>query len=224
MQKAIVFGLCGLLLGLGLGFWGANRLNKEIAAEAPLVGANIDPASVGLTGQNPADIQELLDQAAAKPQDFVTQMKTGDLYAQIGRFNEAIEYYKRGVELKPNDYLANLVLANAYFDGKQFENAAKHYSKVLELKDDDLNARSDYGATFVERPEPDLDKALAEFAMVLEKDPNHTAALYYSAISHHRKEQKDKAFEFLAKLDGTTADPQLKQRLREILEGKAATQ
>ncbi len=226
MQKQIVTGLVCLLVGLGIGFFGANSLNRNptdrIAtgtspSAATAVPANSDLSQVQLNSAQP-DVQVLLDQAANEPQNFVAQMKTGDLYAQIGRFEPAIEFYKRGLALKPDDPQANLVLANAYFDARQFDNAGTQYTRVLELTPDDINARTDLGATFVERAEPDHARAILEFEKNLQQNPKHEPSLYYMGIAHLRSGNKEKATEMLRALEAASPTSELIARLRQNID------
>lgn len=226
MQKQIVTGVVCLIAGLMIGFFGANSLNRNpsdriAAGTAPTVASavppNSDPSRVQLDSAQP-DVQILIDQAANEPQNFVAQMKTGDMYAQIGRFEQAIEFYKRGLALKPDDPQANLVLANAYFDARQFENAGTQYARVLELTPDDINARADLGATFVERSEPDYAKAIAEFQTNLSQNPKHEPSLYYMGIAHLRSGNREKASEMLVALEAASPTSELIARLRQNID------
>ncbi len=215
-----------LLAGLLIGFFGANSLNRNpsdrvAAGTAPTMASvmppDADPSQVQLNSAQP-DVQVLLDQAANEPQNFVVQMKTGDLYAQIGRFDQAIEFYRRGLALKPDDPQANLVLANAYFDARQFENAGEQYARVLELTPDDINARTDLGATFVERSQPDYGKAISEFERNLAQNPKHEPSLYYMGIAQLRSGNKEKAKEILAALESASPTSELIARLRQNID------
>lgn len=226
MQKQILTGVLCLLAGLVIGFFGANSLNRNPSdriatgtapAVSPAIAPNADPSQVQLGSAQP-DVQVLLDQAANEPQNFVVQMKTGDLYAQIRRFEQAIEFYKRGLALKPDDPQANLVLANAYFDAGQFENAGTQYARVLELTPDDINARTDLGATFVERTEPDYARAILEFEKNLSQNPKHEPSLYYMGIAHLRSGDKEKATEMLRALETANPTSELIARLRQNID------
>ena len=131
MQKQYLFGgLIGLLVGLAVGFFGANAINREAAtraAETPVQLNAAAPGSGSAQSGMMSDVADTLATADNEPQNFVAQMKTGDMYAQIGKFDKAAEYYKRGLVLKPSDFQANIVLANALFDSRQFEEASGYY-------------------------------------------------------------------------------------------------
>lgn len=222
MQKHILFGIIGLIAGLAIGFIGANSINRDTSLQtADLVlqpvAAPADTSSVPQGGMQ-ADVQQTLDRAAAEPKNFAVQMKTGDMYAQIGRFDKAIEFYKQGIALKPNDFQANVVIANAYFDSGKFEDAEEFYTKALLINPKDINARTDLGTTFVERQNPDYERALKEFRSVLEIDPKNEPTLYYIGIAYFRKGDAENANKALADLEKSNAASPLIAKLRQNME------
>lgn len=221
MQKHILFGIIGLIAGLAIGFIGANSINRDTSLQTaapvsqPVIAAAANSSSVPQGGGTQADVQQTLDRAAAEPKNFAVQMKTGDMYAQIGRFDKAIEFYKQGIALKPDDFQANVVIANAYFDSGKYEDAESFYSKALLINPKDINARTDLGTTFVERQNPDYDRALKEFRSALEVDPKNEPALYNLGITYFRKGDKDNANKALADLEKTNAASPLIEKLRQ---------
>jgi tetratricopeptide (TPR) repeat protein len=224
MQKHIVFGIGGIVIGLAAGFYGANALNRS-AAQSPSTVKSPQPAVTAPDGsavqgggmQN--DVADVLARAQAEPDNFAVQMRTGDMYAQIGRFEKAIEFYERGVAIKPNDFNANVVTANAYFDSRNFEKAADFYTKALLMNPKDVNARTDLGATFVERPQPDYERAIREFRTALETDPRHEPTLYYLAIANLRSGDRPAAEKILNDLEKTNPASDLVGRLKQNLSG-----
>lgn len=220
MQKPFVFGIIGLIAGLFLGFWGANSLNRS----SGLTGASANTGTVTIDGTTlpvnmpQEDIQQILDQAQNEPKNFAVQMRTGDMYAQIGRFAEAAEFYKRGLAILPEDKQGNLVLANAYFDARMFNEAIAQYRKVLTLTPDDKNARADLAGSLIEIDPPDYDAAISEVRTVLDADPKHEPALYYLGIALSRKGEKEQATEALKRLEEINPANPLITRLRQNIE------
>jgi cytochrome c-type biogenesis protein CcmH/NrfG len=117
-----------------------------------------------------------------------------------------------------------LVLANALFDAGRFEESGERYQRALSIQPDDNNARTDLAATFVERKQPDLDRAIAELKTVLEKDPAHEASLYYLGIAHHRAARAEEAQVALSQLEQANPSSPLVGRLRQHLENSPSTQ
>ena len=225
MPKHLKFGIGGLILGLAVGFFGANSINREATAPqsavpVPQTAAPAGNASTVQSGAMQADVAETIAKADSEPLNFAIQMRTGDMYAQIGKFEKAIEYYNRGIVLKPGDFRANVVLANAYFDSRQFEEAAKYYEKALAVKPDDVNARTDFGTTFVERPNPDFDRAIKEFQAALEIQPKHEPTLYYLGIAYFRKGDKQNADAVLSELEKANPTGDLVARLKKNMSGQ----
>lgn len=228
-QKSFVFLLIGLVAGLAIGFFGTNALNRnsamQQAAESSTLGTAADPSQpVANTGGMMPDVAETLAAAERDPQNFAAQMKTGDMYAQIGRFDRAVEFYKRGIALKPDDIQANVVLANALFDSRQFEEAEAYYTKAVQMNPKDLNARTDLGATFVERNAPDYDRAIREFEEVLAVDSKHEPSLYYLGITFHRKGDTENARKTLERLQAANPSSGLIDRLKQNLAPKETIQ
>ncbi|MEJ7846823.1 MAG: tetratricopeptide repeat protein [Pyrinomonadaceae bacterium] len=219
MQKHLLFGIIGLIAGLAIGFIGANSINRDTSLQTADPVSQPAAAAANLSsvpqGGMQADVQQTLDRAAAEPKNFAVQMKTGDMYAQIGRFDKAIEFYKQGIALKPNDFQANVVIANAYFDSGNFEYAEEFYTKALLINPNDINARTDLGTTFVERQIPDYDRALKEFRSALEIDPKNEPTLYYIGIAYFRKGDAENANKALANLEKLDAASPLIGKLRQ---------
>jgi len=224
MNSRVLYLTVGLLIGLAIGFAGANALNRRGMAVGTannlLANPNTAPQPNQPQGGMQADVAATLERAENNPEDFVAQMKAGDMYAQIGRFDKAAEFYKRGVSLEPQNPAANLVLANALFDARDFVSAAEYYSKVLEIDPSNLNARTDLGTTFVERQQPDFERAIVEYEKVLQQDPKNEPALYYLAIANLRKGNRPEAERILTKLLEISPTGELASRLKRNLDQK----
>ncbi len=229
MQKNnILFGIIGLIVGLTIGFFVANSINRNSVSQTDVAANSLDNTTSVLdhgvkdapvTQQTGAlaDVQTKLDKANNEPTNFAAQMQAGDMYAQIGKVEEAIKFYEKGVVMNPKNAEANRVLANAYFDTKQFEKAEKHYAIVLETDTKDVDARTDLATTFVERPNPDLERATKEFQKSLEINPKHEPTLYNLAVVYSRKGDAENAQKLLAQLERINASSQYVTKLKQFL-------
>lgn len=223
MQKHLLFGLAGLIVGLAVGFYGANRINRDNSV--PLATATEQPVNLPddqdgggpeITKADPqVNVADTIQKADAEPENFAAQMKAGDMYAKIKKFDKAIEYYKRGLAIQPENFQANIVMANANFDAKQFEEAEIFYNKALLMNPKDVNARTDLGSTFVERKIPDYDRAIKEFRKAQELEPKHEPTLYYLGVAYFRKGDTENANKALAELEKANPASQLIARLRQ---------
>ena len=226
-KENILFAVAGIAVGLIIGFFAANTINRN-AVTQPVTAQNQITAPFAnqpSAAQNPSagmipDVQEKLNKANNEPENFAAQMNAGDMYAQIGRYDKAFEFYERGVKLNPNNFQANVQLANAYFDSRQYENAEKYYTKALEINPNDVNARTDLGTTFVERGSPDYGRAVKEFQTVLGIDPKHEATLYNLSVAHFRMGEAENAQKILSELEKVNPNSPLVGRLRQVITAK----
>ena len=233
MKNSITFGIVGLIVGLFIGFFAANRINKN--APTTVISANQavgspaspqvqnivvkdQPADHGTTGGGMLPgVAEAIDKAKNEPNNFDAQIAAGDLYSRIKGVDKAVAYYEAASKLKPDDYGLIVKLGNTYFDAGQFENAEKWYEKALAKKPDDVNVRTDLGITFVERAAPDYDRAVKEFQTSLQTNPKHEPTLYNLGIAYVKKGNKDEAAKTLTQLEAINPTSQLVGRLREAI-------
>lgn len=219
-SREIIIGVVCLLVGIVGGFFAANRLNREQIADSSQGNtATTSQSTVTIPADGmQADVNSTLTAADSNPQDFAAQMKAGDMYAQIGRFEKAVEFYKRGVVINPSNFQANIVLANALFDSQKFDEAEAYYTKALQIDPTNANARTDLGATFVERPKPDYDRAIAELKTVRQAEPSHLPSLYYLGLATLRKGDKEGAGSILKELEKAGPTSELVGKLRQNIE------
>ncbi|CAN5410909.1 hypothetical protein BH20ACI1_BH20ACI1_25650 [soil metagenome] len=229
MQKNISFGVVGLIIGLVIGFFSANTINrKEILQQnpqtnqsnAPFLNQQTQAVSVKPHEQSGGmlpEIAETLDAAKNEPNNFEAQIKAGDMYAKIQKFDTAAEFYEKANQVKPDDYRTIVVIGNTYFDSKQFEKAEKWYEKALAQKPDDVDVRTDFGITFVERENPDLDRAVKEFQTSLQTNPKHEPTLYNLGIAYYKKGNMAEAEKVLTQLESINPESKLAARLKQIV-------
>jgi cytochrome c-type biogenesis protein CcmH/NrfG len=225
MQKHFITGFLGLIIGLAVGFVGANKINRGSSAQsADLVVASPAVTAPAVGTEAPvaaqAEVAAMIERAQNEPNNFAVQMDMGQMYAKIGKFDKAAEFYRKGLAINPNNFQANVVLANALFDARQFEEAEKAYSRALEINPKDVNARTDLGTTFVERANPDFERAIKEFDAALALDPKHEPSLYYLGIAYFRKGDRANAEKALARLEAANPSSDLISRLKQNLEAK----
>ena len=237
MSKHILFGIIGLIAGLIIGFVGANHLNdsaksSQVVTDAPTTAPFSNPQvhSADIKEQMPgaqspkgaiADVQKVLDKAKAEPDNAQAQIEAGDMYAQIGRFPEAVTFFENAQKVNPSDFQTNVKLANAYFDSNQFEKAAEFYEKALAINPNDLAARTDLGITFVQRADPDFDRAIKEFETSLKKDPKHEPTLYNLSIAYFKKGDLEKSQAAMKQLEQANPTSKLLEKLKQAVSSQS---
>jgi len=163
------------------------------------------------------EIAQTLETADKEPENFEAQIKAGDMYAKIQKFDTAVEFYEKANNIKPEDYETIVKIGNTFFDSKQFEKAEKWYGHALAKKPEDVNVRTDFGITFVERENPDLNRAVKEFQTSLQTNPNHEPTLYNLGIAYYKKGDVEETKKVLAQLETLKPTSPLVERLKQIL-------
>lgn len=227
-KNGVMFGALGLIVGLVIGFVGANSINRSAAGQ-PAAAAPAMNAANGATGQGlPADhppigtssgadaegpqgaaaiqqVSQAIEKAKQSPNDYEAQMTAADLYYQIQRFEEAAKFYEAAAKIKPSELEPMVKAGNAYFDGEKFSEAEAWYVKALEKDPKNINVRTDLGLTFFLREPRDFDRAIKEYKASLAIDPNHKITLQNLAAAYREKGDTQNYEETAAKLK--TLDP-----------------
>lgn len=229
-KENILFAVVGLFIGLVVGFYSANSLNRsettlqnisQSSPNVPLQPQQTQAVSVKPNEQNGGgmmpQISETLDAAKNEPNNFDAQIKAGDMYAKIQKFDTAAEFYEKASQIKPEDYEIIVKIGNTYFDSKQFEKAEKWYDQALAKNPADINVRTDLGITFVEREKPDLDRAVKEFQTSLQTNPKHEPTLYNLGIAYYKKNDLEESKKVLAQLESINPNSSLTIRLQQLI-------
>ncbi len=239
-KENVLFTLVGLLLGFIVGFIFANSANQRETTTRTAAAAqsqsqmNLPPdhpqvASNAVRDQpDPeamqAAVQVELDKARSEPNNFDAQKRAGELFYQIKRWDEAIEFWLKANQLKPDDYETIVHIGNAYFEAGKYERAEQWYTSALLKKPDDINVRTDLGTTFMARIPPDFDRAIKEYRRSLETNPNHEQTLHNLVIAYTKKGQAKEAREMLARLEKVSPNnpdlPQMRSQLEALNSGQ----
>lgn len=231
MLKYLSVGAGCLIAGFFIGFFVSNDINRNAAGETNVPQNHADapfqkPPTQQLNGvkePNGAaqpDITATLEKAKKEPENFDAQMKAGAMYEKIQRADKASEFFNAAAALKPTEYEKIVQLGNAFFDVREFEKAANFYNQALEKKPEDISVRTDFGITFVERQNPDYDRAIKEFQTSLQTNPKHEPTLYNLAIAFYKKGDAENAQKYLAQLEQASPNSQLIGKLKELISQK----
>ena len=231
-KENVLFSIIGLLLGCIIGFIFANsvnqrglstgqpaaaggaRQNNNLPPDHPVVPSNTVADQEGMQAQ----VTEQIQQARNEPNNFDAQMKAADLYYQIHRFNEAIEFLLKANQLRPDDYGTIVKLGNANFETGSYETAEKWYAVALLKNPDDINVRTDLGLTFYLRNPPDYERAIKEYRGSLQRDPRHEQTLQNLVVALTRTGNSREAEEMLARLQEVNPSNEAISKLRSDLD------
>lgn len=216
-----MFAVIGLLVGLIVGFMGANSLNRSAMSQSSAITApssnavannalppNHPPIGTGTDtsdgGPRP-EVMAAIEKAKQKPQDYEAQMTAADLYYQIQSFNEAVKFYEAASKLKPNETEPMIKAGNAYFDKAEtasengdragstpdFVQAERWYLAALAKDPKNIDVRTDLGLSFFLREPRDIDRAIKEYKTSLGIDPNHAITLQNLVLAYGEKGDKE---------------------------------
>lgn len=178
-RENLLFAIIGILLGFIVGFMFASSMSQKQAmqqasaassqslpSDHPPVGAQNAPNPQGMQ----AEVTASLEKARSEPKNFEAQIKAAQLYYQIQRFDQSIEYLLKANQLRPTDYQTVVTLGMVNFDAEHYDTAEKWYRAAMKMKPDDVVALSGVAASTLGRGDA---KAAEDAIAQLEKvDPN----------------------------------------------------
>ena len=172
-RENLLFAIIGLLLGFIVGFIFASSMSQkaqtQTASAAQGLPADHPPVGAQSAG-DPAAMREQVTAQIAKarnePENFDAQVQAANLFYQIQRYDQAIEFLLRANQLKPADYetVANLGLVN--LDAGHFDQAEKWYRAAIKMKSDDERTAAGLAAATLGKGDA---KAAADAIAQLEK-------------------------------------------------------
>ena len=181
-RENLLFAIIGILLGFIVGFMLASSMSQKQASQMTAASqglpADHPPINGGGSagGQNAPDPQAMraevaasLEKAKNEPNNFDAQVKAAELYYQIQRYDQAIEFLLKANQLKPTDYRTVVILGMVNLDAGHFETAEKWYRAAMKMKSDDTMVLSGLAAATLEKGDA---KAAEDAIAQLEKvDP-----------------------------------------------------
>ena len=230
-KQSITLAVIALIIGFIGGFVLANKINRDAALQPVNTNAVQNPQFPNAqnpqiqsadikdkpTGAMLPDIAEKLEKATKEPDNFDAQITAGDVYSQIQKFDKALEFYTKANKLKPDDYKTITKLGNSNFDLKNYEVAQKWYESALAKNPNDVDIRTDLGSTFMERAQPDLDRAIREYRASLNINPAHENTLFNISLALMRKGDKPGAQEMLNQFEKVSPQSPLIAKLKQKL-------
>ena len=140
--------------------------SQSLPSDHPPVGAQNAPNPQGMQ----AEVTASLEKARNEPKNFEAQIKAAQLYYQIQRYDQSIEYLLKANQIKPTDYQTVVTLGLVNMDAGHYDVAEKWYRAALKMKSDDAIALAGLAATTLEKGDA---KAAEDAIAQLEKvDPN----------------------------------------------------
>lgn len=224
--QKILYAVIGVVAGFFIGFVLANSLNRNAALQ-PTVAQN--PSLPTNNPSNPAanpgggnaammpEIAATLEKASQNPNDFEAQMKAGEIYLKIQQTEKAAEFFNRAAAIHKDSFQHLSMLGGAFFDVRNFPEAEKYYQLALAKSPDNVDVRTDLGSTFMERPNPDFDRAIGEYQKSLRLNPKHENTLFNLTLAQMRKGDLEAARQTAREFEKVNPSNPLVGRLKEKL-------
>lgn len=145
-RENILFAIIGILLGFIVGFMLASSMSQKTAMQQASNGqvmpADHPPVGAAQGASDPQAVREQvtasLDKARNEPQNFEAQIEAANLYYQIQRYDDAIEFLLKANQLRPTDYRTVTLLGMVNLDAGHFDTAEKWYRAAMKMKSDDV--------------------------------------------------------------------------------------
>jgi tetratricopeptide (TPR) repeat protein len=134
----------------------------------------------------------------SNPDDQAAWLDLGQLYARLGRQQEAVDALEKAVQLKPDDARAQALLGGVYDDMGKFDQAQEVLDKALELESEPeqkkklaeriamVLAKKAYNAG-------ELEVADKEFSQILALNPDNFVAHFFLGLIDARNGKTDEA-------------------------------
>lgn len=179
-RENLLFGIIGILLGFIVGFMFASSMSQKTQqAQRASAGQSLPADHPPMGAQNPAtnpeevraQVTESIEKARNEPKNFEAQLKAAELYYQIGRYDQAIEFLLKANQLNPTDYRTVAVLGMVNLDAGHYDTAEKWYRAAMKMKGDDIMVAAGLAEATLQKG--DAKGAEEAIANVEKIDPNN---------------------------------------------------
>jgi tetratricopeptide (TPR) repeat protein len=136
-------------------------------------------------------IDELQQTVWKNPEDARSYLNLGKEYARQQKYPEAIEAYRRAIDLEPGLDEAYSALGAAYFNQKNFPAALPWMQKRVAMAPDDSLRHFDLGNVYFQMKR--YDDAIASYRQAIDNSYSFDEAWYTMAISYVRLGRMDEA-------------------------------
>lgn len=181
-RENLLFAIIGILLGFIVGFMFASSMSQKPAQTQTASASQNMPADhppVGAQGSamDPAAMREQvtaqIEKARNEPNNFDAQIKAAELYYQIQRYDQAIEFLLKANTLKPTDYETVAVLGLVNLDAGHYDQAEKWYRAAIKMKPDDERVLAGLAAATLQKGDANAaEDAIAQLEKAYPSSPD----------------------------------------------------
>jgi tetratricopeptide (TPR) repeat protein len=179
-RENLLFAIIGILFGFIVGFMFASTMSQKSTPTIPATAvadqnlpADHPPVGANAAG-NPAGMQQevmaSIEKARSEPKNFDAQLKAAQLYYQIQRYDQAIEFLLKANQLQPTNYQTVAGLGMVNLDAGHYDVAEKWYRAAIKMKPDDVMVLSGLCAATLQKG--DANAAQDAIAKLEKVDPS----------------------------------------------------
>ncbi len=188
----VVFAVCGFLLGLVIGSFllgprlAQSKLAGSTAAPAPPFastagGADAAPAAPGTAGGSPMtavlqQLSSLKEQIAQNPRDFDALVQLANMYMDVAKYPQAIDYYERALAVREEPAIRT-DLGICYKQSGQPDKAIATFSRVAKEQPDQWEAVYNLAIVYAESKRFDQARSELTHLKQMNADPTQVSRL-----------------------------------------------
>jgi protein O-mannosyl-transferase len=196
-QYAAAIVPCAVLAGAAAAWTDRQPGPRKVRPVAYVIVLSLLAVLAGLTWRQSrmyANMETLWNDTIAKdPNSWMAHYNLGNALNDRGQVDEAIDHYRKALDVKPDLAEAHYNLGNALASRGFVDDAIDHFQKAVKIKPDYVEAYINLGSALADRGQ--LDEAIAHYRNALEIQPNQAAAHYNLAMALARRGQINEAID-----------------------------
>ena len=173
----LVYTICGLALGLIIGSFLIGPRLAKVQNEAPSPAAAQPqtasaPEGGGATNQMELvrqQLDELKKKVAANPNDFESLVQLGNMYSDVAKYPQAIEYYERALRVR-DDANVRTDLGISYKESGRLDDAVAQFKRIVSESPDSWQAL--YNLIIIDGQMKRFDEARSALVKLKQLRPN----------------------------------------------------
>ena len=196
--KSLIFLLVGFAIGFaGIYTWTKQRAPAVVKATPLPVDPNIPTEALNNPGEPPPPpvdekrLKELADKIKENPKDFDSIVELGDMNFDQRNYDDAIQLYKKALDLKPDAVNVRTEMGTALFYQKHFDEALATFKDSLRASPNDAQTLFNLGVVML-HGKNDPQGALQYWQQMVDSNPNHPQTAFVKEQIKKIKEQTGK--------------------------------
>ena len=196
--RSLIFLLVGFAIGFaGIYTWTKQRAPAVVKATPLPVDPNIPTEALNNPGEPPPPpidekrLKELAAKIKENPKDLDSIVELGEMNFDQRNYDDAINLYKRALDLKPDAVNVRTEMGTALFYQKHFDEALATFKESLRTNPNDAQTLFNLGVVML-HGKNDPQGAMQYWEKLVETNPNHPQAAFVKEQIKKLKEQQAK--------------------------------